>query len=129
MGTGSFPGVKSGWGVTLAPHPLLVLWSRKGRAIPLLPLWAVGLYRASVLVQKCTLPLPLPRQNALRKQRKIHKIQCHTSTRFYGQHYPFILSSSMQTFAQFALLVLGRILSFGEEQDNHTAIDNAIVKM
>ena len=23
------------------PHPLLVPWSRKGRAIPLLPLWAV----------------------------------------------------------------------------------------
>jgi len=41
MGTRSFPGVKSGWGVTLAPHPLLVPWSRKGRAIPLLPLWAV----------------------------------------------------------------------------------------
>jgi len=41
MGTGSFPGVKSGQGVTLTPHPLLVPWSRKGRAIPLLPLWAV----------------------------------------------------------------------------------------
>jgi hypothetical protein len=25
MGTGSFPGVKSGQGVSLAPHPLLVL--------------------------------------------------------------------------------------------------------
>jgi len=36
----SFPGVKSGRGVTLTPHPLLVLWSRKGRAITLLPLWA-----------------------------------------------------------------------------------------
>jgi len=24
IGTGSFPGVKSGWGVTLTPHPLLV---------------------------------------------------------------------------------------------------------
>jgi len=41
MGTGSFPGVKSGRGVTLAPHPLLVPWSRKSRAIPLLPLWAL----------------------------------------------------------------------------------------
>ena len=41
MGTGSFPGVKSGRGVTLTPHPLLVPWSRKSRAIPLLPLWAV----------------------------------------------------------------------------------------
>ena len=27
MGTGSFPGVKSGRGVTLTPHPLLVQWS------------------------------------------------------------------------------------------------------
>ena len=41
MGTGSFPGVKSGQGVTLTPHPLLVPWSWKSRAIPLLPLWAV----------------------------------------------------------------------------------------
>ena len=40
-GTGSFPGVKSGRGVTLTFHPLLVPLSRKGRAIPLLPLWAV----------------------------------------------------------------------------------------
>jgi len=73
MGTGSFPGVKSGRGVTMTPHPLLVVWSRKSIAIPLLPLWAVrpveslsactvqlylyspfepyGLYRASVPVQ------------------------------------------------------------------------------
>jgi len=41
IGTGSFPGVKSGQGVTLTPHPLLVSWSRKIRAVPLLPLWAV----------------------------------------------------------------------------------------
>ena len=41
MGTGSSPGVKSGPGVTLTPHPLLGPWSRKSRAIPLLPLWAV----------------------------------------------------------------------------------------
>ena len=27
MGTGFFPGVKSGRGVTLTPHPLLVPWS------------------------------------------------------------------------------------------------------
>jgi len=27
MGTGSFPMVKSGRGVTLTPHPLLVPWS------------------------------------------------------------------------------------------------------
>ena len=41
MSTGVFPGVKSGRGVMLTPHPLLVPWSWKGRAIPLLPLWAV----------------------------------------------------------------------------------------
>ena len=33
MDTGSFPGVKSGRNVNLTPHPLLVPWSRKGRAI------------------------------------------------------------------------------------------------
>jgi len=41
MGTGFFPGVKRHQGVTLTPHPLLVPWSWKSRAIPLLPLWAV----------------------------------------------------------------------------------------
>ena len=41
MGTRSFPGVKSRRSVTLTPHPLLVPWSWKSRAIPLLPLWAV----------------------------------------------------------------------------------------
>jgi len=41
MDTGSFPGVKSGQRVTLIPHPLLVPWSRKSRAILLFPLWAV----------------------------------------------------------------------------------------
>jgi hypothetical protein len=41
MSTGSLPGVKSGRGVTLTPHPLLVPLSWKSRAIPLLPLWAV----------------------------------------------------------------------------------------
>jgi hypothetical protein len=56
MGTGSFPRVKSGRSVTLTPHPLLVPWLRKGRAIPLLPYGPYGLYRASVPVQGCTLP-------------------------------------------------------------------------
>ena len=35
------PGVNSGRVVTLTPHALLVPWSWKGRAIPLLPLWSV----------------------------------------------------------------------------------------
>ena len=82
MDTGPFPGVKSGRGVTLTPHPLLVPWSWEGRAIPLLPLWAVRpvqslsactrvhftlpqclykgeLYLTSVPVHGCTLPLLL----------------------------------------------------------------------
>ena len=37
--TGSFPGVKSGRGVTLTPHRLLVPRSWKSRAIPLPTLW------------------------------------------------------------------------------------------
>ena len=41
MGTGSFLEVKSGRGVTLTPHPVLVPWSWKGTALPLLPPWAV----------------------------------------------------------------------------------------
>ena len=41
MGTGSFPWVQSSRGVTLTLHPLVVLWSWKGRAIALLPLWAI----------------------------------------------------------------------------------------
>jgi len=41
MGTGGGGGVKSGRGVTMTPHPLLVTWSRKSSAIPLLPLRAV----------------------------------------------------------------------------------------
>ena len=32
--------------MTLTPHPLLVPWSRKSRAIPLLPLWAVRLVQS-----------------------------------------------------------------------------------
>jgi hypothetical protein len=36
-----FPGAKSGRGVKPTSHPLLVPWSWKSRAIPLLPLWAV----------------------------------------------------------------------------------------
>ena len=41
MDTVPFLGVKIGRGVTLTPHPLLMPWSRKSRAIPLLPVCAV----------------------------------------------------------------------------------------
>jgi len=41
MGTGSFLGVKSSQGVTLTPHSFPVPRSRKGKAIPVLSLWAI----------------------------------------------------------------------------------------
>jgi len=56
MGTGSFPGVKSGRGVTLTPHPLLVPWSRKSRALRLLSLWAGRSAQSLSALQGCMLP-------------------------------------------------------------------------
>jgi len=53
-----FPGVKRGRGVTLTPHPLLVPWSWRSRAVPLFPYGPYGLYWASVPVQWWPLPLP-----------------------------------------------------------------------
>jgi len=41
VGTGSFPGAKRRPERDANPSTLLVPWSRKSRAIPLLPLWAV----------------------------------------------------------------------------------------
>jgi hypothetical protein len=45
MGTWSFPGVESGRGVALTPHPLLVPWSKNRVAIPLLSLRAFVAYK------------------------------------------------------------------------------------
>jgi hypothetical protein len=55
MGTESFPGVKSGRGVTLTPHPLLV---PTGFTVCTEPqcLYRGALYLTSVPVQGCTLP-------------------------------------------------------------------------
>jgi hypothetical protein len=39
--TGLSRGVESSRGVTLTPQPLLLPWSRKSRAIPIVSLWAV----------------------------------------------------------------------------------------
>ena len=60
MSTRSFPGVKSGWGVTLIPHPILVPWSRKGTAIPLLPVWAVRPVQSLSACTRVHFILPLP---------------------------------------------------------------------
>ena len=54
-----FPGVKNGQGVTLTPHPLLVPSSRKSRAIPLLPLWAVRPVQSLSACTKVQFTLPL----------------------------------------------------------------------
>jgi len=58
MGTRCFlGGVKSGRGVTLTPHPLLVsLVMKKYSYTSTPPYGAYGLYRATVPVQGCTLP-------------------------------------------------------------------------
>jgi len=55
MGTGSFPGVKSGRSMTLTPHPLLVPWSRRVELYLYYTYGPYGLYIASVPVQGCTL--------------------------------------------------------------------------
>jgi len=55
-----FPGGKKRLGRDVDASPLLVPWSRKSRAIPLLTLLGYDLYRASVPVQGCTLPFFLP---------------------------------------------------------------------
>jgi len=57
MGTGFFLGVKRCRGVTLTPQPLLVPWSRKIRAIPVLPLCTVRPVQSlsACTVQGCTL--------------------------------------------------------------------------
>ena len=57
------PGVKSGRGVTLTPHPFLVLWSRNIRIYLYCPCGPYSLYSASVPVQGCILLLPLPFSN------------------------------------------------------------------
>ena len=51
--------VKSGRGVTRTPHPHLVPWSWKGRAIPLLPLWAVRPVQSLSACTKVTFNLHL----------------------------------------------------------------------
>ena len=58
MGTSSFPGVKSGWDVTLTSHPLLVPQSRKGRAIPLLPIRTVRPVQSLSACTRVTFTLP-----------------------------------------------------------------------
>jgi len=55
MGTGSFPGVKRGRGVTLTPHPFYCRGHERVELYLYTPYGLYGLYRASVPVQGCTL--------------------------------------------------------------------------
>ena len=57
LDAGSFLGVKSGQGVRLTPHPLLVPRSRKSRAVLLLPLWAVQPVQSLSACKRCTVTL------------------------------------------------------------------------
>ena len=160
MGTGSLPGAKSGWGVTLTPHPVLVPWPRKIRAIHLLPLWAVrpvqslsactsvrftftytstppmgrtactepqclyngalylylylyspygpyGLYRASVPVQQCTLPLPRPLL-PLWTVRPVQSLSACTTVHFT---FTYLFTNTLSSFMDFhrKLLLLRKL--------------------
>ena len=60
VGTGSFPGVKSGRGVTLTPHPIPVPWSWKSRAVPLFRLWALRPVQSLSACTRVTFTFPLP---------------------------------------------------------------------
>ena len=66
MGTGFFPGAKSGRGVTLTTHTLLVPWSRKSKAMPLLPLWAVRSVQSLSACTRVHFTLPFTPTNKTR---------------------------------------------------------------
>jgi len=55
-----FLGGKKRPGVTMTPYPLLVPWSRKSRAIPLLPLWAIRPVQNLSACTRVNFTLPLP---------------------------------------------------------------------
>ena len=92
--TNPFPGIKSGRGVTLTPHPFLVSWSQKRRAISLFPYGPYCLYRASAPVQRCTLTLPIPLLplwavrpvQSLSASTTVHFTITYTSTPPYGPY-------------------------------------------
>ena len=57
---GLFPGVKSCRGVTLTPHPFYCRGQERVELYLYSPCGPYARYRASVPVQRCTLPLPYP---------------------------------------------------------------------
>ena len=81
IGTGSFPRVKRGRSVTLARHPLLVPWSRKSKAIPILPLWAVRPVQNLSACTRAHFTLPLPLYYRKVKFAEPLKADCGSATK------------------------------------------------
>ena len=80
MGTGSFPGVKSGRGVTLTPQPLLVPRSRKTKAITLLPQWAVRPVQSLSACIRVNITFYLVCKRTLESPRKSASYKSHKTT-------------------------------------------------
>ena len=109
MGTGSFPGVKSGRGVMLTPHALLVPWSRNSRDIPLLPLWVVRpVQNLSVCTTVHYLLVPWSRNSTaipllpLWAVRPVQSLSACTTVHFTFT-LPYIFDSTHWTYTNFYL--------------------------
>jgi len=81
----AFPGGKSGRDVTLTPHPLLVPWSRKGRAIPLIPLWAVRPVQSLSVCTSVHFTLPL-QYTSFTVQFDLYLLVVFHSSAIYSRH-------------------------------------------
>jgi hypothetical protein len=91
MGTGSFREVKSGRDMTLTAHPLFMPWSRKSRAVPLLPLWAV---RPGQSLSACTMvhfTLPLPFTHLAFSTHALRTLSVRLRSVGYEEHFAFCL--------------------------------------
>ena len=120
LGTGPFPGVKSGRGVTLTPHSLLVPWSRKGRAT--LPMGRTActepqcLYKGALyLTFLCALHFLRQAHSFLRIKRQrtqhativtlfVHFLNCCDATRFDNCSRNCIRRSSTIIFYRISVL-------------------------
>jgi hypothetical protein len=102
-----FSGAKSGRGVKLTPHPLLVLWSWKSRAIPLLTLWVV---RPVQSLSACTklhcLVMPWGNSRIVGNSRCTLKTSCNwTCTSSNWQCVPFPIDMRYQWNFKFTIHV------------------------
>ena len=129
VGTASFPVVKSGRGVTLTPHPLLVTWSKKSRVIPLLPLWAVRPVQSLSACTRVTFTFFLP---LFIRLQSIFSLQFFEKKKQYCVSFSFSLGMLRQTF--FFLISLCRVAEenhdykrFCNEVGKHSAKFNLLV--